>query len=219
MSEEQPSGKNRVCAIYCRLFLLGYSSNIGFFLAYAFSLASDTAYSSSPRAPSPRVPPDAWCAALCHYPYVISDAPPCGISARRLMPCGKCARVNMYRSSRWGASRLWAAALSSLPASSGFSPSAGGLSCASSLAPAAHARPCALTLIPPGFVLLCGRARPTTLLTCAGVPLSLAFPPHLCAPLRCAHTLANLPPCALRYAPRAHPSPASMESQTVGRRG
>lgn len=34
-------------------------------------------------------------------------------------------RGYMYRSSRWGAPRLWAAALSSLPALSGFSPSAG----------------------------------------------------------------------------------------------
>lgn len=135
------------------------------------------------------------------------------------MPCGKCARISMYRLSRWGASRLWAAAVSSLPAPPGFSPSAGGHSFAFSLASAAHARPCALTLDPPGFVLLCGRARPATLPTCAGVPHSLAFPPHLCAPLRSAHTLAGLPPCALRYAPRAHPSPASMELQTVGCRG
>ena len=127
MSEEQPSRKNRVCAIRCRLFLLGYSSNIGYSLAYAYKPASGTAYSSNPRAPSPRVPPVAPCArpAMRDKRSHVRRPALHSIFAARSMVGKIAARGYMYRSSRWGAPRLWAAALSSLSALSGFSPSAG----------------------------------------------------------------------------------------------
>ena len=60
--------------------------------------------------------------------------------------------VDMYRSSRWGAPRLRAAALSSLPACAP-SPLAGRNLPPLFHAPAARPRPIALTLNPPGFVL------------------------------------------------------------------
>ena len=117
MSEEQPSRRSRVCAIRCRLFLLGYSSNIGYFLAHAFRPASGTAYSSNPRAPSPRVPPGATCdrppmrdkRSHIRRPVLLSI-----FAARRGRQNRRAG--NMYRSCRWGAPRLWAVALSSLPA-------------------------------------------------------------------------------------------------------
>lgn len=60
--------------------------------------------------------------------------------------------VDMYRSSRWGAPRLRAAALSFLPACAP-SPLAGRNLLPTFRTPAARPRPIALTLIPPGFVL------------------------------------------------------------------
>lgn len=60
--------------------------------------------------------------------------------------------VDMYRSSRWGAPRLRAAALSSLPACAP-SPLAGRNLLPTFRTPAARPRPYALTLFPPGFVL------------------------------------------------------------------
>lgn len=218
MSEEQPSGKSRVCAIHCRLFLLGCSSNIGFFLAYAFRLASGTAYSSSPRAPSPRVPPDATCAVPPMHcpcmnagtPYKLAACPFDGhpLDARDIC-IGRIVGALLAYGRRLSLPSL---RLRLLPFRRSALPRF-------SLAPAAHARPCALTLYPPGFALLFGRARPASLPSCAGVPLSLAFPQHLCAPLRSAHTLAYLPPCGLRFATPTHPSPACVDSPTVGRRG
>lgn len=62
------------------------------------------------------------------------------------------ARGYMYRSSRWGAPRLRASALSSRPACAP-SPLAGRNLPLLFNAPAARPRPNALTLIPPGFVL------------------------------------------------------------------
>lgn len=154
MSEEQPSRKNRVCAIRCRLFLLGYSSNIGYSLAYAYKPASGTAYSSNPRAPSPRVPPVAPCArpAMRDKRSHVRRPALHSIFAARSMVGKIAARGYMFRSSRWGAPRLRAAALSSLPACAP-SPLAGRNLPHLFHAPAARPRPNALTLIPPGFVL------------------------------------------------------------------
>ena len=188
MSEEQPSRKNRVCAIRCRLFLLGYSSNIGYSLAYAYKPASGTAYSSNPRAPSPRVPPVAPCArpAMRDKRSHVRRPALHSIFAARSMVGKIAARGYMYRSSRWGAPRLWAAALSSLSALSGFSPSAG-KPC--NPFPCAR-RPCSAECAnahPAGVRASGGRARPATLFNCAGFPSFGAFlrlRGSLCSPLR-----------------------------------
>ena len=111
------------------------------------------------------------------------------------------ARGYMYRSSRWGAPRLWAVALSSLPACAP-SPLAGRNLLLSFHAPSAHARPNALTLNPPGFVLPVVALAPPRFPTARASlihalslpcgarfarPYANAFPPPLWAPLRSAH--------------------------------
>ena len=84
--------------------------------------------------------------------------------------------VDMYRSSRWGAPRLRAAALSSLPACAP-SPLAGRNLLPAFHAPAARPRPNALTLIPPGFVLPLVALAPPRFPICAGFPHpSLSLP-------------------------------------------
>lgn len=105
--------------------------------------------------------------------------------------------VDMYRSSRWGAPRLRAAALSSLPACAP-SPLAGRNLLPSFHAPAARPRPYALTLIPPGFVLPLVALAPPRFPICAGYPHpSLSLP---CG-ARYARPYANACPlpCGLRF--------------------
>ena len=209
MSEEQPSRKNRMCAIRCRLFLLGYSSHIGFTLAYAFRPASGTAYSSRPRAPSPRVPPGAMRGVVVAAPLIRPrprlsalgrGVPSDSVGWAHRAPTAR-RPENMYRSSRWGAPRLRASALSSLPACAP-SPLAGRNLLPSFHAPAARPRPNALTLIPPGFVLPLVALAPPRFST-ARASLLPRFPsltglaslaptqtpsqPPLWAPLRSAH--------------------------------
>ena len=192
-----------MCAIRCRLFLLGYSSNIGYSLAYAFRLASGTAYSSNSRAPSPRVPPVAPCArpAMRDKTFACTPAGPTFDVCRPFDGRQNRRAGNMYRSSRWGAPRLRAAALSSLTACAP-SPLAGRNLPLSFHAPAARPRPYALTLIPPGFVLPVVALAPPRFssarasliqalsLPCGARyarPYAIAFPPPLWAPLRSAH--------------------------------
>lgn len=94
--------------------------------------------------------------------------------------------VDMYRSGRWGAPRLRAAALASLPACAP-SPLAGRNLLPSFHAPAARPRPYALTLIPPGFVLPLVALAPPRFPICAGFPhpsLSLPCGASLRSPLR-----------------------------------
>lgn len=187
MSEEQPSRRSRVCAIRCRLFLLGYSSNIGYSLACAFRPASGTAYSSNHRAPSPRVPPGATCvrpAMRDKRSHVRRPVLHSIFAARRGRQNRRAG--NMYRSSRWGAPRLRASALSCRPACAP-SPLAGRNLLPSFLAAAARPRPNALTLIPPGFVLPVVALAPPRFPNCAGYPHPCAFPPlrgSLRSPLR-----------------------------------
>ena len=177
-----------MCAIRCRLFLLSCSSNIGFSLAYAFSLASSTAYSSSPRAPSPRVPPGATCA-----------RPPMRDKTFACTPAGP--TFDICRPSRSAKSprgvicigRVVGALLAygrrlSLPSrrfpASPLPPES----------PATHfpcsRRPCSAVRAnahPIGVRASGGRARPATLLNCAGFPHPSAFPPlrgSLRSPLR-----------------------------------
>ena len=203
MSEEQPSRRSRMCAIRCRLFLLGYSSNIGYSLAYAFRPASGTAYSSNPRAPSPRVPPGATCARPAmrdKRSHVRRPALNTIFAARRGR---QNRRAGLYvsveslgRSSLMGGDSLFP------PGAFRLLPFRRKALQPFSLAPAAHARPNALTLIPPGFVLpvvalapprfSTARASlfPALSLPCGARfarPYANAFPPPLWAPLRSAH--------------------------------
>ena len=118
--------------------------------------------------------------------------------------------VDMYRSSRWGAPRLRAAALSSLPACAP-SPLAGRNLLPKFHAPAARPRPYALTLIPPGFVLPLVALAPPRFPICAGFPPSGAFPPlRGFASLRPYANACPLP-CGLRYAPPTPRKPACGE--------
>ena len=112
------------------------------------------------RAPSPRVPPKAMRDVVVAAP-LIRPRPRLSALGRGVPndSVGWAHRTptdrrpgNMYRSSRWGAPRLRAAALSSLPACAP-SPLAGRNLPLSFNATAARPRPNALTLIPPGFVL------------------------------------------------------------------
>ena len=117
--------------------------------------------------------------------------------------------VDMYRSSRWGAPRLRAAALSSLPACAP-SPLAGRNLLPTFHVPAARPRPYALTLIPPGFVLPLVALAPPRFPICAGFPHpSLSLP---CG-ARYARPYANACPlpCGLRYAPPTPRKPACGE--------
>ena len=117
--------------------------------------------------------------------------------------------VDMYRSSRWGAPRLRAAALSSLPACAP-SPLAGRNLPPSFHAPAARPRPCALTLSPPGFVLpLVALAPPRFSSERASLIPALSLP---CG-ARYARPYANACPlpCGLRYAPPTPRKPACGE--------
>lgn len=121
--------------------------------------------------------------------------------------------VDMYRSSRWGAPRLRAAALSSLPACAP-SPLAGRNLPLLFHAPAARPRPNALTLIPPGFVLPLVALAPPRFPICAGFP-----PPSLSLPCgaRYARPYANACPlpCGLRFAPPTPRKPACGEYVSV----
>lgn len=122
--------------------------------------------------------------------------------------------VDMYRSSRWGAPRLRAAALSSLPACAP-SPLAGRNLLPTFLAPAARPRPYALTLIPPGFVLPLVALAPPRFPICAGYPLTGAIPPlRGFASLRPYANACPLP-CGLHYAPPTPRKPACGEYVTV----
>lgn len=217
MSEEQPSRRSRVCAIRCRLFLLGYSSNIGYSLAHAFRPASGTAYSSNPRAPSPRVPPGATCDRppmrdkRSHVRLPVLHSIFAAHRGRQNRRAG-----NMYRSSRWGAPRLRASALSCRPACAP-SPLAGRNLLPSFLAAAARPRPNALTLIPPGFVLPLVALAPPRFPTARA---SLIHALSLSCGARFARPYANafLPPCGLRYAPPTPRKPACGEYEKGGRR-
>lgn len=114
--------------------------------------------------------------------------------------------VDMYRSGRWGAPRLRAAALSSLPACAP-SPLAGRNLLPTFHAPAARPRPYALTLIPPGFVLPLVALAPPRFPICAGFPrptLSLPCGARYTRPYANACPL----PCGLRYAPPTPRKPA-----------
>ena len=118
--------------------------------------------------------------------------------------------VDMYRSSRWGAPRLRAAALSFLPACAP-SPLAG-----RNLLPYVprSRRPpsadCA-NAQPTGVRASVGRARPATLSHLRGLPSSLAFPPlRGFATLRPYANACPLP-CGLRYAPPTPRKPACGE--------
>ena len=120
---------------------------------------------------------------------------------------------DMYRSSRWGAPRLRAAALSSLPACAP-SPLAGRNLLPTFHAPAARPRPYALTLIPPGFVLpLVALAPPRFSSARASLLPALSLP---CG-ARYARPYANACPlpCGLRYAPPTPRKPACGEYVTA----
>lgn len=204
-----------MCAIRCRLFLLGYSSNIGYSLAYAFRPASGTAYSSNPRAPSPRVPPVAPCArpAMRDKTFACTPAGPTFDVCRPFDGRQNRRAGNMYRSSRWGAPRLRAAALSSLPACAP-SPLAGRNLHLSFHAPAARPRPNALTLIPPGFVLPVVALAPPRFSTArASLIQALSLP---CG-ARFARPYANAFPPPL-WAPPTPRKPANGEYEKGGRR-
>ena len=176
-----------MCAIRCRLFLLGYSSHIGFTLAYAFRPASGAAYSSSPRAPSPRVPPVAPCARRRwqNVMYAIAADPTNECGRRSMSPASPAGDICIGRVV--GALLAYGRRLS-LP-SRRFP--------ASPLPPESPAtpfpcarRPCSSVCAnahPNGVRASGGRARPATLLNCAGFPHSLAFHPlrgSLRSPLR-----------------------------------
>lgn len=112
------------------------------------------------RAPSPRVPPKAMRGVVVAAPLIRPrprlsalgrGEPSDSVGLAHRAPTDR-RPENMYRSSRWGAPRLRAAALSSLPACAPF-PLAGRNLPLSFNATAARPRPNALTLIPPGFVL------------------------------------------------------------------
>lgn len=219
MSEEQPSRRSRMFAIRCRLFLLGYSSNIGYFLAYAFRPASGTAYSSNPRAPSPRVPPVTPCArpAMRDKTFACTPAGPTFDVCRPFDGRQNRRAGNMYRSCRWGAPRLRASALSSLPACAP-SPLAGRNLHLSFHTPDARPRPNALTLIPPGFVLpVVALAPPRFSNARASLLPALSLP---CG-ARFARPYANACPlpCGLRCAPPTPRKPACGEYEMGGRRG
>lgn len=188
MSEEQPSRRSRMCAIRCRLFLLGYSSNIGYSLAYAFRPASGTAYSSSPRAPSPRVPPVAPCArpAMRDKTFACTPAGPTfdvcrPFDGRQNRRAGLYVSVeSLGRSSLMGGGTLFPPCLRPFPPCGAQSPS---------LIPRSL-RPCSserANAQPSGVRASGGRARPATLPNCAGFPHPCAFPPlrgSLRSPLR-----------------------------------
>ena len=218
MSEEQPSRRSRVCAIRCRLFLLGYSSNIGYSLAYAFRPASGTAYSSNPRAPSPRVPPGATCARPAmrdKRSHVRRPALNTIFAARRGR---QNRRAGLYvsveslgRSSLMGGGSLFP------PGAFRLLPFRRKALQPLSLAPAAHARPYALTLIPPGFVLpMVALAPPRFSNARASLLPALSLP---CG-ARYARPYANAfpPPCGLRCAPPTPRKPACGEYEKGGRR-
>lgn len=218
MSDEQPSRKNRVCAIRCRLFLLGYSSNIGYSLAYAYRPASGTAYSSNPRAPSPRVPPVAPCARPAmrdKRSHVRRPALHSIFAARRGR---QNRRAGLYvsveslgRSSVAGVGSLFPPCLRPFPPCGAQSPS---------LVPRTRRPPSSerANAQPSGVRASVGRARPATLFNCAGFP-----PPSLSLPCgaRYARPYANAfpPPCGLRYAPPTPRKPACGEYEKGGRRG
>ena len=208
MSDEQPSRKNRVCAIHCRLFRLGYSSHIGISLAYAFRSASGTAYSTNSRAPSPRVPPVAPCArpAMRDKTFACTPAGPtfdiCRPSRSAKSPRGVICIGRVV-----GALLAYGRRLS--PPSRRFPAAPIPPESPATLFPCAR-RPCSADCAnahPTGVRASVGRARPAALFVCAGCPL-----PTLSLPCgaRFARPYANACPlpCGLRYAPPTPRKPA-----------
>lgn len=171
------------------------------------------------RAPSPRVPPEAMRGVVVAAPLIRPrprlsalgrGEPNDSVGWAHRTPTDR-RPENMYRSSRWGAPRLRAAALSSLPACAP-SPLAGRNLPLSFHATAARPRPNALTLIPPGFVLPVVALAPPRFSTArASLIQALSLP---CG-ARFARPYANAfpPPCGLR--PR-HASPRAGNMKRMG---